>query len=185
MATGTKHVVIVQGHPDPQRRHICHALADAYAARAREAGHEVVTVDVARLDFPLARRREALESGPTPEAIRQVQDALTRANHVVVFYPVWNGATPALLKGFLEQTFRSSFVFLDAKPHERLGFSSYSSRKALPGKSGRVVATIDAGICVSLVLSPTSGEEHPAAHWYQSDSREPDRARGGARWTQT
>ena len=79
----------------------------------------------------------------TPEAIRQVQDALTRADHVVMFYPVWNGAMPALLKGFLEQTFRSSFVFPDAKPDERLGFSSYfSQRKALTGKSGRVVATM-------------------------------------------
>jgi len=143
MATGTKHVVIVQGHPDPQHRHFCHALADAYAAGARKAGHEVVTVDVARLDFPLARSRDDLESGPTPEAIRQVQDALTRADHVVVFYPVWNGAMPALLKGFFEQTFRSSFVFPDAKADERLGFSSYfSQRKALSGKSGRVVATM-------------------------------------------
>jgi putative NADPH-quinone reductase len=143
MATGTRHVVIVQGHPDPQHRHFCHALADAYAAGARGAGHEVATVDVARLDFPLARSREDLESGPTPEAIRQVQDALIRADHVVLFYPVWNGAMPALLKGFLEQTFRSSFVFPDAKPDERLGFSSYfSQRKALTGKSGRVVATM-------------------------------------------
>jgi len=28
---------------------------------------------------------------------------------------------PALLKGFLEQTFRSTFIFPDAKPDERLG----------------------------------------------------------------
>jgi putative NADPH-quinone reductase len=104
MATGTRHVVLVQGHPDPQHRHFCHALADSYAAGARGARHEVMTVDVARLDFPLARSREDLESGPTPEAIREVQDALTRADHVVLFYPVWTGAMPALLKGFLEQT---------------------------------------------------------------------------------
>ncbi len=43
MVTGTKHVVIVQGHPDPQHRHFCHALVDAYDAGAREAGHEVLT----------------------------------------------------------------------------------------------------------------------------------------------
>ena len=182
MVTGTKHVVIVQGHPDPQHRHFCHALADAYAAGARGAGHEVVTVDVARLDFPLARSREDLESAPTPEAIRQVQDALTRADHVVLFYPVWNGAMPALLKGFLEQTFRSSFVFPDAKPDERLGFSSYffaaesTDRKVREG----CCDDADAGICVSLVLSSTSGEEHLEPQWYQADSREPHRAGRGA-----
>jgi putative NADPH-quinone reductase len=65
MVTGTRHVVILQGHPDPQHRHFCHALADAYAAGARGAGHEVVTVevvtvDVARLDFTLERSREDL-----------------------------------------------------------------------------------------------------------------------------
>ena len=143
MSTGTKHVVIVQGHPDPQHRHFCHALADSYAAGARAAGHEVVFIDVARLEFSLARSREDLESRSTPEAIRQVQDTLRKADHVVLFYPVWNGAMPALLKGFLEQTFRSSFVFPDSKPNERLGFTSYfSQRKALTGKSGRVVATM-------------------------------------------
>jgi putative NADPH-quinone reductase len=68
-------------------------------------------VDVARLEFPLARSRDDLESGSAPEAIRQAQDTLTHADHVVLFYPVWNGAMPALLKGFLEQTFRSSSFF--------------------------------------------------------------------------
>lgn len=68
---------------------------------------------------------------------------LTRSDHIVLIYPVWNGAMPALLKGFLEQTFRSTFIFPDAKPDQRLGFSSYfSQRKALTGKSGRVVATM-------------------------------------------
>jgi putative NADPH-quinone reductase len=78
-----------------------------------------------------------------PDAIRQAQGVLTRSDHIVLIYPVWNGAMPALLKGFLEQTFRSTFIFPDAKPDQRLGFSSYfSQRKALTGKSGRVVATM-------------------------------------------
>ena len=143
MAAESKHVVIIQGHPDPQHRHFCHALADEYAAGARAAGHDVEIVDVARLDFPLARSRENLEHRAAPEAIRHAQDVLARSDHVVLFYPVWNGAMPALLKGLLEQTFRSSFIFPDAEPDERLGFSSYfSQRKALAGKSGRVVATL-------------------------------------------
>ena len=139
----TKRIAIIQGHPDPQGHHFCHALAEAYAAGAREAGHEVETIDVARLDFPLLRSRADLERGAVPEAIRRSQDALTRSDHVVLIYPVWNGAMPALLKGFLEQTFRSTFIFPDAKPDERLGFASYfTQRKALTGRSGRIVATM-------------------------------------------
>lgn len=50
---------------------------------------------------------------------------------------------PALLKGFLEQTFRPSFVFPDEKPGEPLGFTSYFRlRKALHGKTARVIATM-------------------------------------------
>ena len=140
---GTKHIAIIQGHPDPQGHHYCHALAEAYAAGAREACHEVEIIDVARLEFPLLRSRMDLERGSVPETIKQSQEVLTRSGHVVLIYPVWNGGIPALLKGFLEQTFRSAFIFPDAKPGERLGFSSYfSQRTALAGRSGRIVATM-------------------------------------------
>jgi putative NADPH-quinone reductase len=33
-----KRIVIIQGHPDPAGGHLCHALADAYAAGARGQG---------------------------------------------------------------------------------------------------------------------------------------------------
>jgi putative NADPH-quinone reductase len=84
----------------------------------------------ARLEFPLARSRDDLESGSTPEAIRHVQDTLTQADHVLLFYPVWNGAMPALLKGFVEQTFRSSCVF-PAKPDDQL--VRIPTRELVPG----------------------------------------------------
>jgi putative NADPH-quinone reductase len=51
---------------------------------AREAGHEVETIDVARLEFPLVRSREDFEHGAVPDAIREAQDVLRRADHVVV-----------------------------------------------------------------------------------------------------
>jgi putative NADPH-quinone reductase len=143
MALTPKHIAIIQGHPDPLGRHFCHALADAYAAGARDAGHDVESIEVARLDFPLLRSRDDLERGSVPEAIRQVQETLTRSDHVVMIFPVWNGAMPALLKGFLEQTFRPASIFPDMKPGEQLGFSSYfTQRKALTGKTARVITTM-------------------------------------------
>jgi putative NADPH-quinone reductase len=61
----------------------------------------------------------------------------------VKIFPVWNGAMPALLKGFFEQTFRPAFIFPDMKPGEQLGFSSYfRQRKALTGKTARVITTM-------------------------------------------
>jgi putative NADPH-quinone reductase len=112
-------------------------------AAARAAGHEPVFLDVGQLDFPLVRSREDLDARPAPEAIRQAQEVLHGAGHVVLIFPVWNGAMPALLKGFLEQTFRSSFIFPDVRPGERLGFWSYfTKREALTGRSGRIITTM-------------------------------------------
>jgi putative NADPH-quinone reductase len=57
----TKRILLIQGHPDAGARHLCHALADAYAEGARAAGHEVRTVDVAMLEFPVLRSAEEWE----------------------------------------------------------------------------------------------------------------------------
>ena len=40
-----KRIVIIDGHPAPGRSHLCHALADAYAAAAKQAGHEVRRIE--------------------------------------------------------------------------------------------------------------------------------------------
>ncbi len=59
-------IVVIQGHPDPDPRRLCRALADSYAVGAREAGHTVATVDIAALDFPLLRTEAAFEHGTLP-----------------------------------------------------------------------------------------------------------------------
>jgi len=99
-------------------------------------------LSVARLDFPLLLSRED-QRGVPPEAILQSQGVIARSDHVVMLFPIWNGAMPAILKGFLEQTFRPAFIFPDAKPGEPLGFFSYfNQRKALKGKTARIVITM-------------------------------------------
>lgn len=51
----TQRILILQGHPDRAGGHLCHALAQHYVQGAASAGHELRTVDVATLDFPLLR----------------------------------------------------------------------------------------------------------------------------------
>lgn len=143
MPRKAKYITIIQGHPDPQPSHFGHALAETYVRGAKEAGHDTHVINVAMLDFPLLRSKQELEHGEPPAAIRQAQAELARADHVVMIYPVWNGGLPALLRGFLEQTFRPAFIFPDAKPNEKLGFLSYfNQRKALKGKTAHIIATM-------------------------------------------
>ena len=127
-------ITIIQGHPDPAGGHLCHALADAYASGAAEAGHEVRRIEVARLEMPLLRTKAAFETGAPPPDARAAQEAITWAQHLVIVYPLWLGTMPALLKTFLEQTFRPGFAF-ESKPNGRW-------TKRLKGRSARIVVTM-------------------------------------------
>ena len=131
-----KRILLLQGHPDGGSAHLCHALAGAYAEGARDAGHEVRTVDVAHLEFPLLRSQQAWEKEPLPEGLQQAQQDIAWAEHLVLFFPLWLGDMPALLKGFLEQVARPGFAF--AADEGRTAFT----RKGLTGRSARVVVTM-------------------------------------------
>jgi putative NADPH-quinone reductase len=128
-------ILILQGHPDAGAPHLCHALAEAYAAGAREAGHELRQIDVARLDFPLLRSQQDWEHGALPEGLRQAQDDIAWAQHLLIVFPLWLGEMPALLKGFLEQVARPGFAF-KAEGGNPFG------RKGLQGRSARVLVTM-------------------------------------------
>jgi putative NADPH-quinone reductase len=130
-----RRILLIQGHPDHRREHLTHLLAAAYAEGARAGGHEVREIDVAALDFPLLRSAEDWKEGPLPSALAPAQEAITWAQHLVFFFPLWLGDMPALLKGFLEQVARPGFAFRkDAK--------NPFQAKALGGRSARVVVTM-------------------------------------------
>jgi putative NADPH-quinone reductase len=131
----SKRIAVIQGHPDASTAHLGHALAKAYAEGAQSSGHEVRTIDVARLDFPLLRSQADWKQGPLPPALGEAQETLRWAEHWVFFFPLWLGDMPALLKGFLEQIAREGFAF------EKNGGNPLF-RKILSGRSARVVVTM-------------------------------------------
>ena len=53
----------------------------------------------------------------------------------MIFYPLWLGSMPALLKAFLEQLFRLGFAVLK-------GGSSTSWKQLLKGKTAHIVVTM-------------------------------------------
>ena len=125
-------IALIQGHPDPSRPHLCHALAQAYAAGAAEAGHTVDIIDVARLDFPLLRSAEEFNSAPPP-VLQPAIDAITSADHLVMIFPLWLGTVPALVKAFLEQVMRPGVAF---------SYEKHGTRKLLTGRSTHVIVTM-------------------------------------------
>jgi putative NADPH-quinone reductase len=130
-----KRILLIVGHPDPKGGHLCQALAQAYADGAAEAGHALRRIDVAQFDFPLLRSADEWERGALPATLKPAQDDIEWAQHMVLFFPLWLGDMPALLKGFLEQVARPGFAFHD---DGNGGFG----KKGLSGRSARVVVTM-------------------------------------------
>ena len=130
----SSNIVIVDGHPHSGGGHFIHALADAYASGAQAGGHEVSRVDVAALDFPLLADPADWAKG-APPALKAAQDAVAAANHLVFLYPLWLGAMPAKLKGFLEQLSAGGFVMEVSEDGKKW-------TQKLKGKSARIIVTM-------------------------------------------
>ncbi|WP_213980868.1 NAD(P)H-dependent oxidoreductase [Sphingomonas sp. dw_22] len=125
-------LLLIDGHPDPDRGRFVHALADSYAGGAAQAGHDVRRIDLATASFPMLRSRAEWMDGAPDPVIAEAQEAIRRAEHIVFFYPLWLGDMPALLKAFLEQTARPGFAIGEGRMPKPL----------LGGRSARLVVTM-------------------------------------------
>jgi putative NADPH-quinone reductase len=130
-----RNILILDGHPDPSPDRLIHALVSAYRQGAEQASHDVKVVRLADLTFPLLRSQSDYEQGEPVEAVRQCQHLMDWATHVVIFYPLWLGSMPAMLKALLEQMLRPGFAFSTRK----LGRWPV---KFLSGKTARIVVTM-------------------------------------------
>ncbi len=128
-------VLIILGHPDAQS--LCHALAEAYRQGAESTGANVSVLELGKLRFdPILHKgyREVQELEPDLVVAQQLIKA---ANHIVMVYPSWWGAMPALLKGFFDRVLVPGFAF---KYRDNSPFWD----KYLTGKTARIIITMDA-----------------------------------------
>lgn len=129
-----KNIVVIFGHPDS--RSFCKAIADTYIASAKASGHEVRFVPLGELSFdPVLRQGYRSEQTLEPDLV-SVQDAIRWAQHVVLIYPIWWGAMPALLKGMIDRVFLPGFAFRYRK-------DSQFWDRLLAGRSAHVITTMD------------------------------------------
>ncbi|MGI9476128.1 MAG: NAD(P)H-dependent oxidoreductase [Hyphomicrobiaceae bacterium] len=129
-----KKILIIDGHPDRSEERLCHALANAYRGGCDAGDHEVRTIKVSEIDFPLLRTAEEFDSGQLPTDIRQAQEGFRWCDHILIVYPLWLGTMPSLLKGFFEQVLRPGFAF----DPESKGWPKGN----LAGRSARIVITM-------------------------------------------
>lgn len=126
-------ILVLNGHPDPSPSRFAAALAAAYVLGAHQAGRQVRRLDVGALEFPLIRSQDAFLHDLPPSDIAEMQAAIRWADHLVIIFPLWLGAMPAVLKGCFEQVFRYGFAIdPPGQPFKR----------RLGGRSARVIVTM-------------------------------------------
>jgi putative NADPH-quinone reductase len=130
----SRRIAIIDAHPDPDRKRFCHALAEAYSMGAASKGHAVRMILLSDLQVPLLRTREEWEVSEPDKTVRECQEIIGWAEHIVIVYPLWLGSMPAMLKAFLEQTFRPGFAIATGRRTMWPGL--------LGGRSARVVVTM-------------------------------------------
>lgn len=130
----SRSILILLAHPLPDS--LCAALAHTYADSAMRAGHQVTLLELATLQFDPLLRHGYRQPQPLEPDLESAAQALQACDHLVLVYPTWWGAMPALLKGFLDRLLLPGFAF-------RYRRGSVWWDRLLAGRSARVITTMD------------------------------------------
>jgi NAD(P)H dehydrogenase (quinone) len=146
-------VLLVFAHPEPRSLH--GALRDVAIRELEAQGHEVRLSDlyaenwkseVDRTDFPLlatdarlkvasASRQEFATDGLTADVRAEIEKLLW-ADALILQFPLWWFAMPAILKGWVDRVFAYGFAYgvgehSDAKWGERYGEGTLAGKRAM------------------------------------------------------
>jgi putative NADPH-quinone reductase len=105
----SRSILILLGHPD--RDSLCGALAQRYATAAENAGHRVRLIALGDLEFDPVLRHGYRQIQPLEADLQDAAEAIQACDHLVLAYPTWWGAMPALLKGFFDRVLLPGYAF--------------------------------------------------------------------------
>ncbi len=128
-------IYILLAHPD--NASFNGSLAGAYETAARATGHSVRRQNLGDMKFdPVLWKGYKTIQELEPDLLT-AQENIAWCNKWVIFYPVWWGSVPAVLKGFLDRVLHPGFAF---KYHEKGPFWD----KLLKGRQAHLFTTSDA-----------------------------------------
>jgi len=127
-------ILVILGHPAPNS--LCAGMATAYAEGAQAAGAEVRRLDLSTLHFDPRLQAGYRGEQPLEPDLVAAQADITWAEHLVWVYPIWWGAMPALLKGFIDRVFLPGYAF-----KYRQGSSLWD--RLLAGRTAELLVTMD------------------------------------------
>ncbi|MGL4609786.1 MAG: NAD(P)H-dependent oxidoreductase [Trueperaceae bacterium] len=143
-----KKVLVIFGHPKLESYN--NALSQAYERGARAGGAEVKRLELANLQFSVTEAPDYSKTGELEPSLKEAQELIRWADHLVFVYPTYWGDMPALLKGFIDQVFLPNFAFKYRK-------GSPFPEKLLKGKTARIITTMDAPVLWHYAVTRSPG----------------------------
>lgn len=140
-----KHAIIL-AHPEANSFNA--SVAKAYERAAGELGHRVIVRDLYAMGFDPCLRGEERPDKASPVRAADVaaeHDLLADVDVFALIYPMWFGAPPAILKGYIERVFSRGFAFEQFESGQMqplltnrrlISFTSSGSTKAWLEESG-------------------------------------------------
>lgn len=127
-----RHAIIL-GHPDPSSFNA--GVARSYADAVRTLGHQAELRDLYAQGFQPCLQLAELpwrDDFAVPADVATEREAIARADVIVLVYPLWFNAPPAIIKGYVERVFAMGFGYAPA---------ATGTRPLLAGKSLVTVST--------------------------------------------
>lgn len=132
-------ILVINGHP--RSNSFLGALANAFVAGAREAGHDVDVMNLSEMSLEkyLGYQQSSISPLQDWDEVREIHERIVLADHYVFAYPIWWGLPPALLKVFIEVGFAPNVAFRYLPPKNGI----VKWEKLLSGKTSQLLVTAD------------------------------------------
>ena len=173
MSQPLKHAIIAC-HPDGGSFTL--AIANRYAEAVRKHGHLAIVRDLYRLGFDPVLKLTEREGAPAPDVVAEWA-ALGEVDVFVLVYPIWFGAPPAMLKGYIDRVFGAGRTRGEAREGARSGILHGKSLVSLTLSGGMRAWLDEKGVLESLrnLFDRYLGEVFglPETHHYHFDGVQP------------
>ena len=128
--TMNKKILVLLGNSDTES--FTGSMANAYQKGAEEAGHEVSRFNIGEMKFDPILHKGYKEIQTLEKDLIKLQEKIIWADHVVIVYPNWWCAMPAILKGLFDRMWLPGFAFNFDKQTKQL-------IQLLKGKTARTI----------------------------------------------